>query len=284
MSAHEFRAMGTTVVVGGGTPRDNRAIERLYRERDLVFSRFIPGSELNRVNESTGRLVPVSHLFADTLRVALSAAAETSGMVVPTAGAALEAAGYTRDFSLLAPDSEPPAEPEPADAGSVELLGRLVRVRLGVKLDLNGVVKSLAVDDALALLSGDGFVSAGGDLAARGELTVALPDGDAVALRRGALATSGSVERKWLRAGRVQHHLIDPRTGRPATTPWAQVTACGATCLAADVAAKAGFLLGDDGPGWLDARGVPARFLEPNGRAIVNRTWSDTMREALACP
>ena len=72
----------------------------LFRERELVFSRFIAESELNRVNESAGRLVPVSLLFAETLRVALSAAAETGGMVVPTAGAALEAAGYTRDFSL----------------------------------------------------------------------------------------------------------------------------------------------------------------------------------------
>ena len=47
----------------------------------------------------------------------------------------------------------------------------------GVQLDLNGVVKAAAVDDALRLLSGPGFVSAGGDLATTRPLDVALPGG-----------------------------------------------------------------------------------------------------------
>ena len=45
-----------------------------------------------------------------------------------------------------------------------------------------------------------------------------------------------------------QHHLIDPATGAPADVRWECVTVCAATCLAADVAAKTAFLLGDDGP------------------------------------
>jgi thiamine biosynthesis lipoprotein len=162
-------------------------------------------------------------------------------------------------------------------------LGRLVGLRPGAKLDLNGVVKSLAVDDALALLSGEGFVSAGGDIAARGEITVALPGGGSVSLRKGALATSGTTKRTWLRAGQVQHHLIDARTGLPAASPWSLVTACGADCVAADVAAKTGFLLGDRGPAWLDERGIPARFLTANGDVTLNEAWRDSMRETVPC-
>jgi thiamine biosynthesis lipoprotein len=150
----------------------------------------------------------------------------------------------------------------------------------GVILDLNGVVKSLAVDDALALLSGDASVSAGGDLAARGPLTVALPGGDAVELRQGALATSGRTKRQWLRGGEIQHHLIDARTGLPSRSRWTEVTACGATCVAADVAAKAGFLLGDDGPAWLDARGIPARFVRDDGAVRTTLAWDRDLREA----
>jgi thiamine biosynthesis lipoprotein len=281
MSDHRFTAMGCEVVVGGGTPAERLEIERLFAQRELVFSRFIPESELNRVNASAGRLVVVSPLFAETLRVALHATAETEGAVQPTIGAGLEAAGYTRDSSLLDPDPEPPDLPRPSSP--VFALGRVVGLAAGVKLDLNGVVKSLAVDDALALLSGDGFVSAGGDLAARGELTVALPGGDAVALRRGALATSGSIRRRWLRGSLVQHHLIDPRTGVPSDSLWSQVTACGATCLAADVAAKAGFLFGERGPDWLDRKGIPARFLTHHAEVEVNDTWRASMREAAPC-
>ena len=281
MNEYRFTSMGCEVVVGGGTSPEHRAIERLFCERELVFSRFIPGSELNRVNASSGRLQMVSALFAETLRIALHAADETDGLVHPTLGAALAAAGYTRDSSLLAPDPAPPDRPRPSSP--VFALGRAVGLAPGVTLDLNGVVKSLAVDDALALISGEGYVSAGGDLAARGVLTVALPGEGAAELRRGALATSGSVKRWWLRGGQVQHHLIDPRTGAPAASPWTQVTACGASCLAADVAAKAGFLLGARGPEWLDRKAIPARFLTADGNVTANETWRANMWEPAPC-
>jgi FAD:protein FMN transferase len=281
MKDHRFASMGCEIIVGGGWPAEHRAIERLFADRESMFSRFIPQSELNRVNGSAGRIVLVSQLFADTLRVALNAAEDTQGVVQPTLGAALESAGYTRDSSLLAADPQPPGPPRASSP--VLALGRLVGLRPGVKLDLNGVVKSLAVDDALALLSGEGFVSAGGDLAARGEISVALPGGGSVSLRRGALATSGITKRTWLRAGQVQHHLIDARTGRPAASPWSLVTACGADCVAADVAAKTGFLLGDRGPAWLDERAIPARFLRANGDVTLNVAWRDSMRESMPC-
>jgi thiamine biosynthesis lipoprotein ApbE len=281
MSDHRFASMGCEIVVGGGSPAERYAIERLFAEREAVFSRFIPQSELNRVNASAGRIVLVSPLFADTLGVALHAAEDTHGVVEPTLGAALESAGYTRDSPLLAADPQPPGPAR--EPSSVLVLGRLVGLRPGVKLDLNGVVKSLAVDDALALLSDAGFVSAGGDLAARGEIVVALPGGGSVSLRKGALATSGTTKRWWLRGGQVQHHLIDARTGLPAASPWALVTACGATCVSADVAAKAGFLLGERGPGWLDERGIPARFRTADCDVSINEAWRASMRESLPC-
>ena len=274
MRKHRFESMGCEVVVGGATAAELRAVETLFAERDRVFSRFRPDSELSRVNRSAGRFITVSPLFAQTLAVALHAARETDGVVDPTLGAALEAAGYDRDFASLAPVEEPPGTGRPGAWRSVLLIGRRVGVPRGLRLDLNGVVKALAVDDALKILSGPGFVSAGGDVAACGELPVALPDGESVLLRQGALATSSSAKRRWARNGKVQHHLIDPATGAPSASPWEQVTACGATCLAADVAAKAGFLLGSDGPAWLDRRRIPARFHSPHAPATANESWA----------
>jgi thiamine biosynthesis lipoprotein len=148
-----------------------------------------------------------------------------------------------------------------------------------VRLDLNGGVKAAAVDEALQLLSGPGFVSAGGDLATRGQVDVALPGGGVVALVSGGLATSGRTKRRWLRGGAEQHHLIDPRTGRPSTSHWDEVTVCGATCLAADVAAKAAFLLGDGGPEWLDRHGLPGRFVAA-AAVVENRSWTTAQRRA----
>jgi thiamine biosynthesis lipoprotein len=228
-------------------------------------------------------VVRLSPLFAATVRAALDAAEATDGLVDPTLGAAIESAGYTGDFAHLAPDPRPPG---PAAAGSwrsLRLAGRLLSVPGDVKLDLNGVVKALTVDDALELLDGEGFVSAGGDLAARGGIDVALPSGGAVRLTRGALATSGSAERAWLRGGKRQHHLIDPCSGLPAETPWEQVTVCGGTCLTADVAAKAAFLLGEAGPVWLDERGLPGRFLTAGRGELLNDSWRLSLAGAPVC-
>ena len=59
------------------------------------------------------------------------------------------------------------------------------------------------------------------------------------------------------------------------------MTVAAASCLAADVAAKAAFLLSDEGPAWLDARGLPGRFREGE-RIVTNRVWRDAMETRLA--
>jgi len=281
---YSFRSMGCDVVVVGASPSERLAIVRLFAARDRIFSRFQPESELNRVNAAAGNPVRVSQAFAEMLGLALEAARETGGLVDPTLGAELEAAGYDVDFGSLADLDCSPVAVERRRPVAVRVHGRSVIAPQGVRLDLNGVVKGKTVDDALALLSGEGFVSAGGDLASRGSIVAALPGGGTVSLVRGALATSGSDRRRWLHGGRVQHHLIDPSTGAPASSPWEQVTVCGLTCVGADIAAKAAFLLGADGPAWLDMRGLPGRFIAAgSGEVVVNRAWERNLERAAAC-
>jgi FAD:protein FMN transferase len=274
-----FRAMGCEVVVAGGDPRE---IAAGFSRWETVFSRFRPESELSRVNRAPEAALRVSPLFARALRIALSIAHATDGLVDPTLGAALEQAGYDRDFAHLAPDGRlgPAAS---SRLHEVRLDGVILRRPRGLLLDLNGVVKALAVDEAAAALAGEGFVSAGGDLAASGPVDVGLPGGGSVRVVRGGLATSGVATRRWRRDGREQHHLIDPGTGRPSSSRWLQVTVSGASCLDADAAAKAGFLLGEDGPDWLDERGLPGRFLSRDGGVVTNASWSRPLHEAAAC-
>lgn len=235
MTVHRFRAMGCDVVLAGGDPA---AAADVFERWESTFSLFRASSELSRVNASPAQSVVVSPFFASTLRVALDVAADTDGLVVPA-------------------------------LGEVRLSGTLVARRPGLAIDLNGVVKALAVDEAAAALDGLGFVSCGGDLAVRGPVDVGLPGGGAVRVVEGGLATSGVATR-----GR---HLVDPETGEPSDSRWEQVTACGASCLAADAAAKAAFLLGDDGPTWLDERGVPGRFLALDGTVVCNDAWSGSL-------
>jgi FAD:protein FMN transferase len=284
---HEFTAMGTTIVVGGATPAQEQAIERLFAEREQCFSPFREDSELSAVNRAAGRFVQVSPIFARTLATALRASVESHGLVDPTLGNALRAAGLGDDGEPV-PDGPAGGDLPGAGAGrgmwpSVRLTGQLVLTPPRVRLDLNGVVKALAVDDALTLLTGDGFVSAGGDLATRGPLTVSLPAGGDILLRQGALATSGTTRRRWQQRGALRHHLIDSRTGAPSTAPWREVTACGARCLDADIAAKAAFLTGASGPDWLDRRGIPGRFVTEEGEIVHNQRWLAALEGTPAC-
>lgn len=240
-----FRAMGCDVAVAGGDPA---AVAAVLERWEATFSLFRPESELSRVNRSRARVLVVSPLFVRALEVALDVAAETDGLVDPT---------------LCGRWAE------------VVLSGSLVSRPPGLALDLNGVVKALAVDAAAAVLDGPGFVSVGGDLAVRGPVDVGLPAGGAIRVVAGGLATSGTASRG--------AHLLDPATRRPSESCWEQVTASGASCLDADVAAKAGFLLGEQGPAWLDAREIPGRFVGLDGEIVENDAWRNATRPAVAC-
>jgi thiamine biosynthesis lipoprotein len=236
--------MGCEVVVAGA---DQCAVADVFERYERVFSLYRPESELSRVNASRKPSVVVSPLFAGVLERALAAAEETCELVEPTlAGRRAE----------------------------VRLEGLVLRRPPGVALDLNGVVKAIAVDEAARLVD-EGFVSVGGDLAVRGAVDVGLPGGGAVGVLSGGLATSGR--------GRRPEHLIDPRTGRPSTSRWQAVTVAGETCLAADVAAKAAFLLDRDGPGWLEERRMPGRFLDRSGRVVSNLSWFRAAWDVPAC-
>ena len=58
------------------------------------------------------------------------------------------------------------------------------------------------------------------------------------------LATSGTSVHRWLHDGRTEHHLIDPRTGRPARTDIIQATVLMRTARAAEALAKTAVILG----------------------------------------
>jgi FAD:protein FMN transferase len=273
--------MGVEVAVCGASDDELAAIRRLFEDWERVFSRFRPESELSRLNRDPARVVVLSRPFAHALRTALSAAEATEGLVDPTLGRAVVAAGYDKDFPLLGDDERLPGPPSQGAWRSLRLSGRLLSRPPGTELDLDGVVKSLAVDAALELISGEGFVSAGGDVAVRGGAVVGLPAGGSLRVLAGGIATSGSTKRRWRRGGEMQHHLIDPRTGRPAELRWDEVTVAAGSCLAADVAAKAAFLLSDDGPAWLDERGLAGRFREDEV-FVENRAWTESLERAVA--
>jgi len=68
------------------------------------------------------------------------------------------------------------------------------------------------------------------------ELSIVL-----IRLSAGGLATSSVAKRTWAPG---EHHVIDPRTGRPAATDLLQATAWAPTCVEAEVRATSALLEG----------------------------------------
>jgi thiamine biosynthesis lipoprotein len=81
-----------------------------------------------------------------------------------------------------------------------------------------------------------------------------------------AVATSAANRRRWRVGESVAHHLLDPRTRRPASTDVVQATVVATTAELADVLAKTAFLLGT-----AEARRLIERRKDA-GAVLVRRT------------
>jgi FAD:protein FMN transferase len=261
---------------------------------DLACSRFRDDSELSAVNAGAGAPVAAGPVLREALRVALAAAATTGGLVDPTLGAELIAAGYDRDFAAL-PGGAPASEPLPARArraGWPEVVvdddAGTVTVPAGCRLDLGATGKAHGADRAAALIASrlgvGALVSLGGDVAMAGApprsgwpVRTSVRAGDAeaetVLVEGGGIATSSPFARRWRRGHQPMHHLIDPRTGGPARVAWRAVTVAAATAAEANALSTAAVVLAGDAPAWLAATGVPARLVGLNGRCHRLGGW-----------
>jgi thiamine biosynthesis lipoprotein len=255
------------------------ALQGLFRACEQSLSRFDASSELARLNNCEQAVCPLSAQLYGVLEAALWAAQYTQGLYDPTLLTALEQAGYNCSFENIATQAGSDTQAgktsaagpglSPADAASlpawnwrhVQLLPELQAVRRppGLRFDLGGIGKGWAVDRTADLLHGQGpyLVNAGGDLYAAGK-----PDGARgwtlyiehpwqpqcwiaqVQMEDAALATSTVAKRRWCKDGAQQHHLIDPRSGRPAQTGVVAVSTIARRTALAEVLAKAALLLG----------------------------------------
>lgn len=301
--------VGVHVSAQRGVEQDARAAISAclawLKDVERTLTRFDARSELCRLNTSGGRWRQVSELLYTAVEQGIAAAVATDGLFDPTLLPVLEGLGYDRDFALVRAAASQPtasgagatlAQAAAGDWRGVELdaAGRRIRLPHGTRLDLGGIAKGWAADLAL-----EGFfedfpdviVNVGGDIRVRGgprsgevreawpigisassELAPALLDRmPVVTLASGGLATSGAGDRWWYQAGTRRHHLLDPRTGRPAQV-WidsadesgntsdprliATATALAPSAAHAEIAAKVAIL-----------RGYPDAF------ACVEQAW-----------
>jgi FAD:protein FMN transferase len=250
------------VVVHGGDPDlADRSVARLV-ELESLWSRFLPDSDITRVNRAAGAPVEVRPETIAVVERALDGWRQTSGRFDITMLPALVQCGYTH--------SAVSAAAAPVLPGRVIGLSGMVMVDparstitapTASAIDLGGIGKGFAADlvaeELIAAGAEGALVNLGGDIAVRGaplddsSWYLGIEDPTApprhVALLRvasGGIATSGTTVRRWTTPdGRTRHHLIDPSTAAPSATATLTATVLAADCATAEVYATAAMML-----------------------------------------
>lgn len=264
-------AMGTVVTVFLWTDDEAKAAQAadaVFKEMkriDLLMTTWTPDSEVSRVNQAAGsKPVVVSDETFKVIARAHDVARRTRGVFDITVGAYQGLWKFDEDLDGTIPD---PAEVKKrlASVGWKQLVldpkKRTVFLKKkGMSITLGGIAKGYAVDKCVELLHAQGFVDfmvqAGGDMYVAGKKG---PDPWVVGIRdpRGApdamfalapvqdhsFSTSGDYERGFVKDGVRYHHILDPRTGRPATAS-RSVTVRAKDAFTADAWSKVLFILG----------------------------------------
>ncbi len=254
-------------------------VERL----EARYSRYRESSFLSQINRvaAQGGEIEVDQETAGLLDYAATCHAQSDGLFDITSGI-LRRAWRFQEKRL----------PSPGEVGALldrvgwhRLVWRSPRLGFptaGLELDFGGIVKEYAADRVAALLQAEGLrhalVNLGGDIRAAGPRADGTPwqvgirdprhPGEIlmrVALREGALSTSGDYERCIEIDGVRYGHVLDPRTGWPVRF-MASASVLAPLCVVAGSASTIAMLRGEDGPAWLEGLGLPCLWVDVEGR------------------
>ncbi|CAG0963470.1 FAD:protein FMN transferase [Myxococcaceae bacterium] len=298
-------ALGTLVSVVLRDPdpeRGRAAIEKAFTEierLEALLSEWRPESEVSRLNaRAGGPLEPASQETLEMLERARDLARRSGGAFDPTVLPALRLFGFSGGPPRLATDSELDAVREAVGWEAIEVDPGSNRARLarqGAEFGTGAIGKGFIADRIAALLEREGvpaaMVRASGDLAFYGgskqrpwPIGIEDPDhpGEILAeidLVEGGVSTSAPTWRRFEASGIVVHHILDPRTLRPARGV-RSVTVVAKDATTSDALSTALFVLGAGALDWLATNpDIEAVILFEDGRRTASRglevRWRD---------
>lgn len=273
-----YKAMGTEAVFTAWTAdidQADQAFAAAYAEirrlEDLMTDWERPGqppSDVVRINAAAGKPAPVT-VSDETLQViqaSLDMSRRSEGAFDITYAAMRGLWKFDEDLEKrIPPAAEIERRRQLIDYRDVIIDAKKHTVRLkraGMRLGLGGIAKGYAVDRCAEVLRRRGLrdfmVQAGGDLFVSGQkgdahwmVGVRDPRGGPqaiiakMAIQDHAFSTAGDYERSFMLDGKRYHHIIDPKTGYPATASRG-VTIFAPTAFLADALDDAVFILGPE--------------------------------------
>lgn len=253
-----FFAFGSFVEIHIRTDRTEdaqRVIEEAMEEcsrLDSLFSLYIDDSPLLRINRSEFAVLPEE--IAALLKVSMGVYHQTDGAFDPALGALTELWGFEKDSMHLPAIDSIVAVLQVSGAEKIVLSGDTLKKPKDVQLNFGAIAQGYGADVICRILEREGFddylVNSGGEVRQKGDWSVGVrhPRDEhetlvSLHLQDKAVATSGDYERYFVLDGKRFHHILDPKTGYPATG-CQSVTVIAKTAAEADALATGLFVLG----------------------------------------
>ena len=226
---------------------------------EQLWSRFLPESDISKINNAEGNWVAVDPRTIDLLKIAIDAWRVTSGLFDISLLGVLERIGYDRTFAQIPDLIEMPPLDHKTSAGmyAIEIDEQTSSVRVvdGVTIDFGGCGKGriadLVIEKFRAQVTGM-CIDLGGDIRVVGSSSIervkpwevhlaVSPNAEgmlSIFLADGAVATSSTQNRSWKTSQGERHHLLDPIHGDSATSSVVTATAIASEAVWADIFAK----------------------------------------------
>lgn len=268
-------AMGTSVTLvaftndkvdeAGARALFGKALDELRRLESLL-SEWRDDSDIGKVNKANGEWVSVGPEALEVIQKSIIASKLSDGTFDITFQIMgdLWKFGDAGDEKPKVPNkNDVQKKKKLVDYRKIELEGNKVRLGKGQRIGLGGIAKGYIVDKVARVLRDGGLatflVQAGGDLYGSGRKPDGSPWVSGIQDPRGgsgkffgvleledhAFSTAGDYARAYVVDGKRYHHIIDPRTGYPATL-CRSVTIWAPDALTADTVDDAVFILGPE--------------------------------------
>lgn len=296
-SQSDFYAMDTFMTVTAYDENSKTAenarveIEQRVNALDQLMSRQRKESDLSKLNAAGGAPVQVNHELYEALETALAYAEMTDGAYDPTTAVLSDLWGIGTDHPRVPTQQEIDDALKRVGWKNVHLLENdWVQLDNGVQIDLGGIGKGWAANDAAAICRTAGdtvrvLAQLGGNIIGIGQnpnnpngtwsIGIADPDHDAnwiatIAVTDESVVTSGDYERFFVQDDKRYHHIFDPKTGYPADTGLRSVTVVDADSAKADALTTALFVMGlEQGMEFCQVHKIKAVFVTSDHRMIA---------------
>lgn len=279
-SKSEF-LMGTVIKI---TCTDQQAIDAAFKEIkrvESILSKFKPESEVSKLNKEGTLKVGPDLLYV--LKRAKELYRESDGAFDVTVAPLIDV------WKTAIKNKNLPTNEEIEKAKNLvgfenvsidEEKSIITFLKKGVTIDLGGIAKGYAVDQAIKKLREIGIksclIDAGGDVyclgSKRGEpwqIGIQHPRKkgeliDIIRIKDRAVATSGDYEQMFVIDNKRYCHIINPKTGYPSESGIMAVTVIASYCINADALATSIFVLGEK-------KGMDLIHKQPNTEAFIYR-------------